>query len=150
MSYTQNVVDGSMAYQWSGRRVLDLAIHLDGKKAFVLISGLEIRVYDLEAKSDELFFKSDVLISCISLSPLGKYLLVNFIQEEEIACLEIGAELIVAKYSGLKEQRYVTRPCFSGSHSEFIVSGSEGTSGQDSNERGVFCTWVTLIFDSCC
>lgn len=117
-----------MAYQWGGRRILDLAIHPDGKKVFVLISGLELRVYDLETKSDELFFKSDVLISCISLSPLGKYLLVNFIQVEELTCLEIGAELIVAKYSGLKEQRYVTRPCFSGSHSEIIVSGSEGMS----------------------
>lgn len=93
---------------------------------FVLISGVEVREYDLVAKSDKLFFKSEHLISCIAISPLGRYLLANFIQTQEIACLEIGTETILGTYDGLKEQRYVTRPCFTGHQSELIASGSEG------------------------
>lgn len=104
-----------------------MAMHPDSKKIFVLISGVEIRVYDLESKSDELFFKAEEFVSCISLSRSGKYMLVNMIREEELLCLEIDAEVIIAKYSGLEEQRYVLRPCFSGPDSEIVVSGSEGT-----------------------
>lgn len=122
----QNVADGSVAYQWGGRRVLDMAVHPDGQRVFVLISGVEIRVFDLASKADELFFRADELVSCICLAPSGKFLLVNLIRDEEIVCLEVDAELIVAKYSGLAERRYVLRPCFSGHDEELVVCGSEG------------------------
>ncbi|TYZ63081.1 hypothetical protein PybrP1_011769, partial [[Pythium] brassicae (nom. inval.)] len=117
-----NVADGSIAYQWGGRRVLDMAMHPDGKRAFVLISGVEIRVYDLESKADELFFRAEELVSCISLAPSGKFLLVNLIRDEKIVCLEVDTGLIVATYSGLVEQRYVLRPCFGGHGDELAYS----------------------------
>ncbi|KAF1333565.1 Chloride channel, partial [Globisporangium splendens] len=120
-----NTADGSIAYQWSGRRILDFAIHPGGRKVFILISGVEIREYDLIAKSDELFFKGEHLISCIAISPSGNHLLVNFIQTEEIVCLEIDSETILPKYIGVKEKRFITRPCFIGQQSDIVACGSE-------------------------
>lgn len=124
----QNVVDGSVAYQWGGRRVLDVAVHPDGARVFVLISGTEIRSYDVASRADELLFHADALVSCMRLSPSGKHLLVNVIGVEEIVCLEVDADVVVATYTGVREQRYVLRPCFSGRDSELVVCGSEGAS----------------------
>ncbi|GMF10710.1 unnamed protein product [Phytophthora lilii] len=115
------------AAPWSGRRVLDLVVHPHESKVFVLISGYEVRVYDIAHKSDELFLEAEHLVSCISISPSGKFLLVNFMKQEQIACMEIGTGSLLAKYSGIREQRYVLRPCFGGAHSELVASGSEGT-----------------------
>uniref|UniRef100_H3GZV7 CTLH domain-containing protein n=1 Tax=Phytophthora ramorum TaxID=164328 RepID=H3GZV7_PHYRM len=110
---------------WSGRRVLDVVVHPHESKVFVLVSGYEIRVYDIAHKSDELFLEADHLVSCLSMSPCGKFLLLNFVRQEQIACVEISTALVTAKYRGIHEQRYVLRPCFGGAHSELVVSGSE-------------------------
>ncbi|CAH0519516.1 unnamed protein product [Peronospora belbahrii] len=116
---------GSIAYQWSGRRVLDIVVHPHSSKVFVLTSGHEIRVYDITLKTDQLFLQAEHLVSCLSVSPCGKFLLVNFIKQEQIACVDIATGSVTAKYCGLREQRYVLRPCFVGSHSEVVVAGSE-------------------------
>lgn len=107
--------------------MLDIVVHPHGSKVFVLISGNEIRVYDITHKSDELFLQAEHLVSCLSISPSGKFLLVNFVKQEQIACVEIATGSIIAKYRGIHELRYVLRPCFSGAHSELVASGSEGT-----------------------
>ncbi|KAL4146406.1 hypothetical protein PRNP1_012270 [Phytophthora ramorum] len=120
-----NANEGTIAYQWSGRRVLDVVVHPHESKVFVLVSGYEIRVYDIAHKSDELFLEADHLVSCLSMSPCGKLLLLNFVRQEQIACVEISTALVTAKYRGIHEQRYVLRPCFGGAHSELVVSGSE-------------------------
>ncbi|POM63739.1 Hypothetical protein PHPALM_20820 [Phytophthora palmivora] len=120
-----NANDSSIAYQWSGRRVLDVVVHPHDSKVFVLISGYEIRVYDIAHKSDELFLEADHLMSCLGISPSGKFLLVNFVKHEQIACVEIATSAVVAKYRGIREQRYVLRPCFTGAHSELVACGSE-------------------------
>ncbi|CAI5732598.1 unnamed protein product [Peronospora destructor] len=120
-----NANEGSTAYQWSGRRVLDIAVHPHDSKVFVLTSGYEVRVYDITLKSDQLFLQTEHLVSCLSISPSGKFILVNFVKEEQIACMEMATGSVVAKYRGLREQRYVLRPCFGGDHSELVVSGSE-------------------------
>ncbi|KAG3118583.1 hypothetical protein PI124_g5098 [Phytophthora idaei] len=120
-----NANESSIAYQWSGRRVLDVVVHPHNSKVFVLISGCEIRVYDIANKSDELFLESENLMSCLTISPSGKFLLVNFVKQEQLACIEIATGSVVAKYLGIREQRYVLRPCFIGAHSELVASGSE-------------------------
>ncbi|CAI5721736.1 unnamed protein product [Peronospora effusa] len=120
-----NANEGSTAYQWSGRKVLDIAVHPHESKVFVLTSGYEVRVYDTTLKSDTLFLQAEHLVSCLSICPSGKFLLVNFVKEEQIACVEIATGSVVAKYRGLRERRYVLRPCFGGDHSELVVSGSE-------------------------
>ncbi|EEY58772.1 uncharacterized protein PITG_10905 [Phytophthora infestans T30-4] len=122
-----NAGESSVAYQWSGRRVLDVIVHPHDSKVFVLISGYEIRVYDVAHKSDELFIESENLMSCLTVSPSGKFLLVNFVKQEQLACIDVGTGSVVAKYHGVREQRYVLRPCFMGAHSELVASGSEGT-----------------------
>ncbi|KAG7385596.1 hypothetical protein PHYPSEUDO_001248 [Phytophthora pseudosyringae] len=120
-----NANEGSIAYQWSGRRVLDVVVHPHDSKVFVLTSGYEIRVYDIAHKSDELFLEAEHLMSCLSMSPSGKFLLVNFVKQEQLACVEIATGSVAAKYRGIREQRYVLRPCFSGAHSELVACGSE-------------------------
>ncbi|KAF4036867.1 WD domain G-beta repeat [Phytophthora infestans] len=120
-----NAGESSVAYQWSGRRVLDVIVHPHDSKVFVLISGYEIRVYDVAHKSDELFIESENLMSCLTVSPSGKFLLVNFVKQEQLACIDVGTGSVVAKYHGVREQRYVLRPCFMGAHSELVASGSE-------------------------
>ncbi|KUF89406.1 WD repeat-containing protein 26 [Phytophthora nicotianae] len=123
----RNANENSIAYQWSGRRVLDVVVHPHDSKVFVLISGYEIRVYDVAHKSDELFIEADNVMSCLTISPSGKFLLVNFVKQEQLTCIEIATGSVVAKYHGIREQRYVLRPCFIGAHSELVASGSEGT-----------------------
>ena len=113
-------------YKWSGQRVLDIVVHPHDTKVFVLTSGNEIRVYDIACKSDELFLRVEPLISCISISPSGTFMLVNFVKQEKIVCVEIASGSIVAKYRGIREQRYVLRPCFCGFDDELVASGSEG------------------------
>ncbi|KUF79860.1 WD repeat-containing protein 26 [Phytophthora nicotianae] len=120
-----NANENSIAYQWSGRRVLDVVVHPHDSKVFVLISGYEIRVYDVAHKSDELFIEADNVMSCLTISPSGKFLLVNFVKQEQLTCIEIATGSVVAKYHGIREQRYVLRPCFIGAHSELVASGSE-------------------------
>ncbi|RLN57393.1 hypothetical protein BBJ28_00002695 [Nothophytophthora sp. Chile5] len=122
----QNAAEGTIAYQWGGRRVLDIVVDTHDSEMFVLISSDEIRVYDMAHKSDELFLKTAHPISCLSISSSGKYLLVNLLQQSEILCVEIATGSTVAKYRRLREQRYVLRPCFGGAHDELVVSGSEG------------------------
>ncbi|KAG6615793.1 WD40 repeat-containing protein [Phytophthora cinnamomi] len=117
--------EGSIVYQWSGRRVLDVVVHPNESKVFVLISGYEIRVYDIAHKSDELFFEAEHLISCLSISSSGKFLLMNLLKQEQVMCVEVATGSVIAKYRGIREQRYVLRPCFVGAHSELVVSGSE-------------------------
>ncbi|OWZ08019.1 hypothetical protein PHMEG_00019501 [Phytophthora megakarya] len=127
-----NPSEGSMSYQWSGRRVLDVVVHPHDNKVFVLISGYEIRVYDIAHKADELFLEAEHLMSCLSISPSGKFLLVNFVKHEQIACIEIATGSVLAKYRGVREQRYVLRPCFVGTHNELVACGSED---------GKVCLW---------
>ncbi|KAF4321737.1 hypothetical protein JM18_003629, partial [Phytophthora kernoviae] len=122
---TENANDGSVAYQWSGRRALDIVVHPHESKVFVLVSGYEIRAYDIAHKTDEVFFKAEQLVSCIEISPSGRFLLINFVKQDQIVCLEIATVSIIAKYRGIREQRYVLRPCFGGTHCELVVSGSE-------------------------
>ncbi|KAG7396405.1 Dipeptidyl peptidase 2 [Phytophthora boehmeriae] len=120
-----NANDGSVAYQWSGRRALDIVVHPHESKVFVLVSGYEIRTYDIAQKTDGLFFKAERVISCIEISPCGKFLLINFVKQEQLVCLDIATVSIIAKYHGISEKRYVLRPCFCGTHCELVVSGSE-------------------------
>jgi mannose-6-phosphate isomerase-like protein (cupin superfamily) len=108
--------------------VLDVAVHPHESQVFVLISGHEIRVYDVALKTDELFLVGDHLMSCLSISSSGKFLLVNFVKQEELACVEIATGSVVAKYHGIREERYVLRPCFGGVHDEIVACGSEGSS----------------------
>uniref|UniRef100_A0AAV1UHQ3 Uncharacterized protein n=1 Tax=Peronospora matthiolae TaxID=2874970 RepID=A0AAV1UHQ3_9STRA len=116
---------GSIIHKWSDQRVLDIAVHPFDTRVYVLISGYEIRVYDVARKSDELFLHAKHLISCLSISPSGEFLLVNYIKQEKIACVEIATGSIIARYRGIREQRYVLRPCFSGAHGELVACGSE-------------------------
>lgn len=104
-----------------------MVIHPHRNRLFVLISGAEIRVYDLDTKSDAMFFKSEQLISSITISSDGRFLLANFIQQEKISCLEISTETIVSNYRGIQEKRYIIQPSFCGCYDELVASGSEGT-----------------------
>lgn len=125
--HQQNATDGSISYQWSGRRILDAAVHPRDGRVFVLMPSNEIYLYDPTRRTDELFYEGDHLVSCIGLSTTGRYLLVNLVRHEEIVCLDVQSETLVARYRGLREQRYVLRPCFAGCQDEAVVSGSEGT-----------------------
>lgn len=120
-----NARDGSIIYQWSGRRVLDIVAHPHDSKLFVLVSGHDIRVYNTSDKSDELFLEAENLTSCLAISPCGKYLLANLIKLDQIACFDVATGSVVANYGGVRVQRYVLRPCFIGNQSEFVTSGSE-------------------------
>jgi hypothetical protein len=124
--HQQNATDGSITYQWSGRRILDTAVHPRDGRVFVLMPNNDIYVYDPARRTDELFYEGDHLVSCICLSTSGRYLLVNLVRHEEIVCLDIESEAVVARYRGVREQRYVLRPCFAGYQDEVVVCGSEG------------------------
>jgi hypothetical protein len=100
--HQQNATDGSITYQWSGRRILDTAVHPRDGRVFVLMPNNDIYVYDPARRTDELFYEGDHLVSCIE------------------------SEAVVARYCGLREQRYVLRPCFAGYQDEVVVCGSEG------------------------
>lgn len=106
-----------------------MAMHPHRNQVFVLIAGAEIRVYDLDTKSDVTFFKSEHLISTIAISSDGRFVLANFIQQEKIACMEISTETIVANYRGIQEKRYIIQPSFCGYYDELVASGSEGMDG---------------------
>lgn len=131
LQLTQNAVDGTMIYQWSGRRVLDVAVHPRDGRVFALMPSNEIYVYDPARRTDELFYEGDHLISCISLSSTGQFLLINLVRHEEMVCLDVNSDTVVARYRGLQEQRYIIRPCFAGTQDEVVVSGSEGTMAYD-------------------
>ncbi|TMW55904.1 hypothetical protein Poli38472_008552 [Pythium oligandrum] len=129
-----NVDDGSMVYQWGGRRILDIAMHPDGIQFIVLTSDVEVHAYNLQDKSDRSLLRSDHLISCIEISQSvasgsktdqAQYLLLNLIENQDIACLDLSTEVLTARFKGIKQDRYILRPSFSGYYNELIVSGSE-------------------------
>ncbi|EGZ29443.1 hypothetical protein PHYSODRAFT_349334 [Phytophthora sojae] len=120
-----NADESSIIYQWSGRRVLDVVVHPHESKVFVLISAFEIRAYDVALRSDELLLEAEHAISCLNISSSGRFLLMNLLKQEQVVCVEVATGSVIAKYRGIREQRYVLRPCFVGAHSELVACGSE-------------------------
>jgi hypothetical protein len=115
-----------VAYQWGGRRALDIVVNPKGDQAIVLCSETELRVYNLVDKSDRLLLRADHLIAAITVSPACDFILLSYIELEEIACLDVATDTIVSRQRGFKQERYVMRPCFAGADNELVVSGSEG------------------------
>ncbi|GLD93339.1 hypothetical protein PINS_up001931 [Pythium insidiosum] len=131
-----NVEDSAITYQWTGRRILDIAVHLDGSRVYALTGTNEIRVYSLLDKSDECFYRSDTSLSCVVSSPrfristsrsdsIADSVLINSFATKELLCLDAENMTIISRCSGFKQKRYIVRPCFAGTSNELIVGGSE-------------------------
>lgn len=103
-----------------------MVVHPHESKVFVLISAFEIRAYDVALRSDELLLEAEHAISCLNISSSGRFLLMNLLKQEQVVCVEVATGSVIAKYRGIREQRYVLRPCFVGAHSELVACGSEG------------------------
>ncbi|KAL7680041.1 putative translation initiation factor, beta propellor-like domain, WD40-repeat-containing [Plasmopara halstedii] len=120
-----NATDNSVVYQWSGRRVVDVVVHPRNSNVFVLLPGFELRVYDVTQKSDHLILQTKHVVSCLVISSCGHFLLLNCIKEEQVMCVESTTGRTLATFQGMREQRYILRPCFIGFQHELVASGSE-------------------------
>ncbi|CAK9224024.1 unnamed protein product [Sphagnum jensenii] len=102
----------------------DLAVTVNGSHMVSTCAQKEIRIYNLEEKS-EYVIKEAKPITSLSVSEDGKYLLVNLVNEE-IHLWDIAAKLkSPLKYRGHRQRRYMIRSCFGGYDQAFVASGSE-------------------------
>lgn len=125
-------LNGEVLYKWTGIRVMDLAITMDGK-TLIATSEKRIRLYDLESKAEEayihLVFNTRSILENESITSVyvgddGRHILVN-LSIQEIHLWDLVEKRLVKKYVGQKQGRFVIRSCFGGTLQNFVLSGSE-------------------------
>jgi WD40 repeat protein len=117
-------IDGSILHQWSGFRIMDVAISSDGKLLYAC-SDKKIKIFNLIDKSEiDCIFETESVTSMF-LSRDGTHLLVN-LSISEIHLWSLKEKKIVNKYFGQKQGRFVIRSTIGGLNENFILSGSEG------------------------
>ncbi|XP_024388495.1 WD repeat-containing protein 26 homolog isoform X2 [Physcomitrium patens] len=121
-------LEGHELEAWKGARmprINDLAITTDGSHMVSICDHKNIRIYNLEEKTERVI-EEEKPITSLSVSKNGRYLLVNLVSQE-IHLWDISAATkdLPKKYRGHKQGRYVIRSCFGGTDYAFIVSGSE-------------------------
>ncbi|KAG0584191.1 hypothetical protein M758_3G191600 [Ceratodon purpureus] len=120
-------LEGHELEAWKGNRmprINDLAITTDGIHMVSICDHKNIRIYNLEEKTERVI-EEEKPITSLSVSKNGRHLLVNLVSQE-IHLWDISAtKELPKKYRGHRQGRYVIRSCFGGTDYAFIVSGSE-------------------------
>ncbi|KAF9418674.1 hypothetical protein BGZ94_009615, partial [Podila epigama] len=121
---------GDVQYTWPFP-VRDVVISSDGK-TLVAMCGTLMRVISLEDMSELSKLEETYIITAISLSKDGRYLLANTTakptqppQQREIHLWNLAEGRIERRYVGYKQGLYIIRSCFGGWDDRFVVSGSE-------------------------
>nr|P0DPA1.1 RecName: Full=WD repeat-containing protein DDB_G0349043 [Dictyostelium discoideum] len=110
---------------WACARVNDLSIHKDGKQLIIICQEKKLRIYDLEnEKTPEVVLMETDAITSMELSNDCNFALVNT-SNQEIHLWDLEKQIIVQKYRGHKQGRFVIRSCFGGVDQAFVLSGSE-------------------------
>eukprot|EP01132_Coremiostelium_polycephalum_P000771 gene771-956_t len=103
----------------------DLGVHIDGKQLVVICQEKKIRIYDIDnEKVPEISIVESEAITSMEMSNDCKYVLVNT-SNQEIHLWDLEKKIIVQKYRGQKQGRFVIRSCFGGVDQAFVLSGSE-------------------------
>ncbi|EFA80856.1 hypothetical protein PPL_06445 [Heterostelium album PN500] len=109
---------------WACARVNDMAIHRDGKQLIVICQEKKIRIFDIDAERPEISIAETEAIMSMALSQDSRYIIVNT-SNQEIHLWDLEKRIIVQKYRGQRQGRFVIRSCFGGVDEGFILSGSE-------------------------
>ena len=124
---------------WSGRRIDDLVSQDRGDldRCFTIEDSRHIYMYQTKSPwaRDRVYHQSkDALpIVSFSLSLDGQFLLLNIrghhrdrrSTRSHLLLLEVSTQVILMKYEGFQQHRYVVRSSFAGPRGEWILSGSE-------------------------
>ncbi|KZF20200.1 WD40 domain-containing protein [Xylona heveae TC161] len=117
-------LSGNRLHAWSGYRVQDSAISLDGTKLVTISTEKKIYVYDLEKREELYNLALKAELTCVNISRDSRYLLVNM-SDHEIQLIDIETAETVRRYLGQQQGRFVIRSGFGGASENFIISGSE-------------------------
>ncbi|KAI8927649.1 WD40-repeat-containing domain protein [Entophlyctis helioformis] len=115
--------DGDVLHRWSGVRVMELALSVDGTTLFACTEK-RIRMYDIESKAEIGVLQESEAITSVDVSRDGRQLLVNT-AIQEIHLWDLATRQLVRKYVGQKQGLFVIRSCFGGATENFVLSGSE-------------------------
>ncbi|KAL6068390.1 Transducin family protein / WD-40 repeat family protein [Balamuthia mandrillaris] len=111
------------SYDIASSEINDLAISPDGKWLVLVCQEMHLIVLDLE--TDQKFTLPETeAITSISISEDSMHVLVN-ISTREIHLWNLLSRMMVQKYEGQQQGRFVIRSCFGGANQAFILSGSE-------------------------
>ena len=119
-------INGSVIYEWTGLRAMDLAVSSDGKILFVCTEK-KIRLFNLTTKESMYDLQEQDAVTSIKLTKNNELMLVNLCISE-IHLWDIKQKCIVKKYYGQKQGRFVIRSTLGGVGENFVLSGSEGNS----------------------
>jgi len=113
--------------EYTGERVSDLAISKDGTRMVTISPDKRIRIFDLPHMQETACSADQESLTSLSLSSDGRYLLVNVSSDTrpEVQLWDLEEKMIVRKFSGHKQGRYVIRACFGGVREMLVVCGSE-------------------------
>jgi len=132
---TDKNTNGEVIHTFFGVRTTDLAVTKDGKFLVAVCHEKKIRIYDLEDMKELGSIQETESITSLCLSADDKHALVN-LSSQEIHMWNLHEKLMVRKYVGQKQGKFVIRSCFGGLHQAFVVSGSEGTISSPSKLTG--------------
>ncbi|CAG8607407.1 3727_t:CDS:2 [Ambispora leptoticha] len=102
---------GTILYKWHGPRIVDL--DKEGTRMVAISTEKKIHIYDLVSKIEETILEED--------AHSHRYTY----RMTEIHLWDIDQKLLVRKYHGQTQSKYVIRSCFGGIGQGLIVSGSE-------------------------
>jgi len=132
-------LEGNELRRWTTARVNDLIVNKKGTMMITICQDKKITVYDLEEfvagiserntnltsiNVPEESMQDSESITSMDLSSDGKQLLVN-VSSHEIHLWDLSQKIIVQKFRGQNQSRFVIRSCFGGTNEAFICSGSE-------------------------
>jgi len=133
-----NMVDtetGEVERSWPCARVNDLVITNDAKYMIVVCQEKRIRFFNLLESRQEYYIQEHHALTSLTLSKDSRYCLINVSTQstpyvgiypvQEIQLYDVERRILVQKYTGQKQGRFVIRSCFGGANESFILSGSE-------------------------
>ncbi|GAO49229.1 WD repeat-containing protein [Saitoella complicata NRRL Y-17804] len=117
-------LQGGITHKWSGSRIYDLAVSMDGTRLVSICTAKKMHIYNLITKVTEASVAMPSDLTCVTISKDSRYALIN-VATKEVHLWDLERVRLVRKFSGQVQGKYVIRSAFGGLNEAFVISGSE-------------------------